>query len=471
MDRVCWKLSLVFLVLLVSTCVEASFSYRMEDFISAVKQVEDEDPGSEPLAVLKRLRRAAEVNDPFIQYFLFSDLSGVPELAANLSDYIRKAVHHRVTEDAKEEGVVLSPDGTTVALRPLLLGIEAGLLAKTRGRVRGLYLLALARDLGLSLRQSPTVTRRLGPDGCWDNLSSPQLFTLSDSPSLLTTAQVNGGMDGVVLGLEVSDKSRRPLKLSSLLTEYYCHQLEGKGLDTAPRLISRRRRENFRQLVVPLLLARQVVKSVQLQQSLTGQSDMERKEKKVLMREVKEGMKEFVHMYMDCPPIVPRCMWGAKPYIGTPTNLSLPLSFMFIHHTSTPSQPCLTFEQCSADMRSMQRFHQEDRGWDDIGYSFVAGSDGNIYEGRGWYWQGAHTLGYNSVGYGVSFIGDYSSILPSQHAMELVRDQLASCAIIGGRLIPTFTLRGHRQMVNTACPGDALYSEIKTWKHFGDVQK
>lgn len=270
----------------------------MEDFISAVKQVEDEDPGSEPLAVLKRLRRAAEVNDPFIQYFLFSDLSGVPELAANLSDYIRKAVHHRVTEDAKEEGVVLSPDGTTVALRPLLLGIEAGLLAKTRGRVRGLYLLALARDLGLSLRQSPTVMQRLGPDGCWDNLSSPQVFTLSDSPSLLTTAQVNGGMDGVVLGLEVSDKSRRPLKLSSLLTEYYCHQLEGKGLDTAPRLISRRRRENFRQLVVPLLLARQVVKSVQLQQSLTGQSDMERKEKKVLMREVKEGMKEFVHMYM-----------------------------------------------------------------------------------------------------------------------------------------------------------------------------
>lgn len=164
-------------------------------------------------------------------------------------------------------------------------------------------------------------------------------------------------------------------------------------------------------------------------------------------------------------------MWGAKPYIGTPTNLALPLSFMFIHHTSTPSQPCLTFEQCSADMRSMQRFHQEDRGWDDIGYSFVAGSDGNIYEGRGWYWQGAHTLGYNSVGYGVSFIGDYSSVLPSQHAMELVRDQLASCAIGGGRLIPTFTLMGHRQVVNTACPGDALYSEIKTWKHFGEVQK
>lgn len=61
-------------------------------------------------------------------------------------------------------------------------------------------------------------------------------------------------------------------------------------------------------------------------------------------------------------------MWAAEPYRGTPTNLSLPLSFMYIHHTHTPSQPCLTFQQCSADMRSMQHFHQEVRGWDDIGY-------------------------------------------------------------------------------------------------------
>lgn len=270
----------------------------MEDFIKVVKQVEDEDPGSGPLAVMKRLRRAAAHDDAFIQYFLSNADSGGPELAAHLSDYIRKAVHHRVTEDGREEGVVLTPDGTTVALRPLLLGIEAGLLSKTRGRVRGLYQLTLARDLGLSLRQSPSVALRLGPDGCWDSLSAPQVFTLSDSPSLLTTAQVNGGMDGVVLGLEVSDVSRRPIKLSSLLTEYYCNQLQGNGLDAAPRLIGRRRRENFRGLVVPLLLARQLVKTVQLEQKLRGQSNMQEKEKKQLMAKAKKGMKEFVHKYM-----------------------------------------------------------------------------------------------------------------------------------------------------------------------------
>lgn len=457
---------MAFLVLLVGTYAEASFSWHMEDFIKAVRQVEDEDPGSEPVAVLKRLRRAAGLNDAFTQHFLPKADSRGPELNANLSDYISKALQHRVTEDAKEEGVVLTPDGTTVALAPLLLGIEAGFLSKTEGRVRGLYQLTLAKDLGLSLS-----SQRLGTDGCWDSVTSPQMFTLSDSTSLLTTARVNGGMDGAVLGVEVSVKSRRPLKLSSLLTEYYCVQLGSGGLDGAPRLISRRRRENFRGLVDPPVLERQVVKTVELQQRLKGQRTMEVEEKKKLRAAVKEGMKKFVHMYTDCPPIIPRCMWGAEPYRGTPTNLSLPLSFLYIHHTHSPSQPCLTFQQCSADMRSMQRFHQDDRGWDDIGYSFVAGSDGYIYEGRGWHWQGAHTLGHNSIGYGVSFIGDYMTSLPSQHSMGLVRDQLASCAVGGGRLVETFTVQGHRQVVNTSCPGDALYNEIKTWEHFGEVNK
>lgn len=466
MERGSWKLTLAFLVLLVGTYAEACFSWHMEDFIRAVKQVEDEDPGSEPVAVLKRLRRAAGFNDAFTQHFLPKADSRGPKLNAILSDYISKALQHRVTEDAKEEGVVLTPDGTTVALAPLLLGIEAGFLSRTEGRVRGLYQLTLAKDLSLSLS-----SQRLGTDGCWDSVASPQVFTLFDSTALLTTAQVNGGMDGAVLGMEVSVKSRRPLKLSSLLTEYYCLQLGSHGLDGAPRLISRRRRENFRGLVGPPVLERQVVKSMELQQRLKGRTAMEAKEKKKLRAAVKEGMKMFVHMYTDCPPIIPRCMWGAKPYRGTPTHLSLPLSFLYIHHTHSPSQPCLTFQRCSADMRSMQRFHQDDRGWDDIGYSFVAGSDGYIYEGRGWHWQGAHTLGHNSIGYGVSFIGDYMSSLPSQHSMGLVRDQLATCAVGGGRLMANFTVQGHRQVVNTSCPGNMLYNEIKTWEHFGEVNK
>ncbi|KAM9745634.1 peptidoglycan recognition protein 6 [Menidia menidia] len=467
-----WRLTLLFLLPLVSICA-ASFSYHMEDFIKAVKQVEDEQPGLEPAAVLKRLRRAAGLTDAFVKYFLGNADPGGPEMDADLSDYIRKAVHHRVLEDNREEGVVLTPDGTTVALGPLLLGIEAGFASKPRGRVRGLYQLTLAKALGLSVRRNSPDARRFGPDGCWESLTSPRVFTLSDTPSPLTTAQVNGGMDGAVLGMEVFDQTGRPEKrLSALLTGYYCHRLGPRGLDGAPRLISRRRRENFRGMAAPPVLARQVVWSAELEETLAGRSKTEarkNKKKKQLTAAMKEEMKEFVHMYMDCPPIIPRCMWGAEPYRGTPTNLSLPLAFMFIHHTHSPGEPCLTFQQCAADMRSMQRFHQEDRGWDDIGYSFVAGGEGHIYEGRGWHRQGAHTLGQNSRGYGVSFIGDYAARLPSQHSMGLVRDRLASCAVNGGRLAPSFTLKGHRQVVSTTCPGDALYEEIRGWERFEEV--
>lgn len=270
----------------------------MKDFIRAVKQIEDEDPASGPTVVLNRLRRAAGLNDAFIQYFLpNAEVSG-SELPANLSEYFRKAVHHRVREDAIEEGVVLTQDGTTVALGPLLLGIQAGFLFNTQGRAEGLYQLPLVRDLGLSLQQGSLGTNRLGPDGCWDSLTSPQVFTLSDKQTLLTTAQVNGGMDGILLGMEVSANPSSHLKLSSLLNEYYSHKLDSKGMDGAPRLISQRRRENFKTLLPPHLLARQVVKSVELQQRLGGHPMMDVKTKKQLMAEVEEGLKEFVHMYM-----------------------------------------------------------------------------------------------------------------------------------------------------------------------------
>ncbi|KAK5914514.1 hypothetical protein CgunFtcFv8_008953 [Champsocephalus gunnari] len=370
MDKGSWKHSLLLAVVLASTYADASLSWHMDDFIQAVKQVEDGVPGSGPVAVLKRLRHAAGLNDALVRYFLRAADSGGAEMDVSLLSFITKAVHHRVTEENREEGVVLTPDGTTVALTPLLLGLEAGFLSKTKDRVRGLLKLTFTKDLESHPLSRHPLSRHLGPDGCWDNVSSPQVFTLLDQPGVLTTAQINGGMDGFVLGTEIAfpSTSGRPLKLSGILTEYYCRSLEVGGMDVAPRLISRRRRDNFRKLGVPSITAQQVVKSAEKQRRVMGLKKMDSKTKKQLMTLVKEGVKEFVQEYLECPPIIPRCMWGAKPYKGTPTNLTLPLPFLYIHHTSTPRDPCLTLQQCSEDMRAMQRFHQDDRGWDDIGY-------------------------------------------------------------------------------------------------------
>jgi N-acetylmuramoyl-L-alanine amidase len=36
----------------------------------------------------------------------------------------------------------------------------------------------------------------------------------------------------------------------------------------------------------------------------------------------------------------------------------------------------------------------------DIGYNFLIGEDGNVYEGRGWDEVGDHTFGYNFASLG-----------------------------------------------------------------------
>ncbi|XP_026772268.3 peptidoglycan recognition protein 6 [Pangasianodon hypophthalmus] len=456
-------------VLVVQCFTDDIYTKHMDNFIKVVEIIESENPGIGPLAVLRGLRKAAGIDTPFIQHYLgpLNDTQSLV-LKSTLTEYIHSVLNHQVVQNV-EEGVVLTADGTTVALTPLLLGLEAGLKSTSWPRVPGLYPLTLSKNLVLSFlhhsQAEYSTSSRLGPGGCWDKVTDPQVFTLSGVASLATDALINGGMDGMILGKHVAKPKKHLLTLSSLLRQYYTYQLDSAGLDAAPALISQLRRSTFRRVISLASLKKQLARSLSIYRRL----DEYRKKNKQNV-EMDEGLKEFVHSYIDCPAIIPRCMWEAQPYRGTPTLLSLPLSFLYIHHTYEPSKPCLSFQQCSQDMRAMQRFHQDDRGWDDIGYSFVAGSDGYIYEGRGWLWQGAHTKGYNSKGYGVSFIGDYMSSIPSQRTMDLVRNQLAKCATEGGRLVSNFIIHGHRQLVSTSCPGDALYREINGWEHFGEVK-
>ncbi|XP_074551740.1 N-acetylmuramoyl-L-alanine amidase-like [Halichoeres trimaculatus] len=452
----------------------------MDSFIQAVRQVEDSNPGLSPLALVRALRRTAGHDDMMTTHFLGSsyNLSEAEVLEpailnATSFSFFDKAISHIVTAQGEERGVVLAPDGTTVALAPLLLGIESGLKAKMEGTpAAGIFPLTLGRPLGLSflsLQDFPP-SARIGPNGCWDSVDHPRVFKLSRPATLATDAVISGGMDGVILGTDISSVAapEQLQPLSEILEGYYSFSLsEGKGLDAVTSHVSPRRREISRTILEPLDLHSKVMETLALVWKLektewiafdTG-----------VGKAVRSGLQEFVHRYWDCPQIIPRCQWGAENYRGTPTPLALPLQFLYVHHTYEPSSPCLNFTMCSLNMRSMQRFHQEDRGWSDIGYSFVVGSDGYVYEGRGWHLLGTHTRGRNSMGFGVSLIGNYTSTLPSRHAMDLIRHRLARCAVDGGKLAANFTIHGHRQVVNyTSCPGDAFFSEIRSWEHFRD---
>lgn len=105
--------------------------------------------------------------------------------------------------------------------------------------------------------------------------------------------------------------------------------------------------------------------------------------------------------------IVSREEWGAKPS-KLVENFPGKIPFVIIHHSYIPAA-CFDSESCKKAMRSMQRFHQDDRGWNDIGYSFGIGGDGKVYLGRGFNVIGAHAPRYNDKSIGICMIGDWRS--------------------------------------------------------------
>jgi N-acetylmuramoyl-L-alanine amidase len=128
--------------------------------------------------------------------------------------------------------------------------------------------------------------------------------------------------------------------------------------------------------------------------------------------------------------------------------------YVFIHHTA--GGECNTTSACMSSMRGIQNYHMDSNGWADIGYSFLMGGDGNLYEGRGFNVQGAHTSGYNSVGYGVSFIGDFTSKLPTSGAQAAYFRAVNDCLLPRQKIKTSYQMYGHRQPGVTACPGIML---------------
>jgi N-acetylmuramoyl-L-alanine amidase len=163
------------------------------------------------------------------------------------------------------------------------------------------------------------------------------------------------------------------------------------------------------------------------------------------------------------PEIVTRDEWGARP----PTqveNMTNPVSYVVIHHSYIPAA-CYSKEDCIKAMQWMQDYHQFNHSWNDIGYSFAAGSDNRIYIGRGWSAVGAHAPGYNNRSIGFCVIGDWGEDVPPEGQLSAVK-QMIKKGIREGYIQENYKLIGHRQVRDTECPGDALYKEIQTWSQW-----
>jgi peptidoglycan-recognition protein LB len=115
--------------------------------------------------------------------------------------------------------------------------------------------------------------------------------------------------------------------------------------------------------------------------------------------------------------IVTRDEWGAKPPKEV-VHIEGAVPYVIIHHSYQPAA-CYTNETCIKAMQSMQSFHQDDRGWADIGYNFAVGGDGRVYQGRGFNVMGAHAPPYNNKSIGICLIGDWRSGFRRSFLLEI----------------------------------------------------
>lgn len=131
-----------------------------------------------------------------------------------------------------------------------------------------------------------------------------------------------------------------------------------------------------------------------------------------------------------------------------------------VHHTGADTRAL-----GATDLQTVQRiegYHREQLGWACVGYHFLIGEDGTIYEGRPLALQGAHVRDANRGNLGVSLIGDCHQQPPSPH-------QLASLSFVLDAARRRYHLRpdqvfGHRDLAPTTCPGDQLYAWLRTWR-------
>jgi uncharacterized protein with LGFP repeats len=175
-------------------------------------------------------------------------------------------------------------------------------------------------------------------------------------------------------------------------------------------------------------------------------------------------------------PALPRC--------GEVSSSSNRRRAVITRHTASSND--YTAAQAAAMVRGIYAYHVKSNGWSDIGYNFLVDRYGRAYEGRAGgidrYVLGAHTGGFNVDSFGVSLLGDFSTVPPSDTTMATVskilawklgsayRDPRGKAVLTSagggtskyraGTKVTFDVVSGHRDAGNTSCPGATTYARL-----------
>jgi hypothetical protein len=152
----------------------------------------------------------------------------------------------------------------------------------------------------------------------------------------------------------------------------------------------------------------------------------------------------------------PRDSWNARAPRRNIDPMG-PVDKITVHHSGDDSPHGVSPLEAAAEIQRIQRYHQNDQGWADIGYHYIIDRGGSVWQGRRLRYQGAHARGPANAGnIGIVVLGNYfqQGMTAAQvRSLETLLAKLCSHFAIAPHRIYT-----HREIVGgkTDCPGPAL---------------
>ena len=196
-------------------------------------------------------------------------------------------------------------------------------------------------------------------------------------------------------------------------------------------------------------------------------------------------------------PVTTRAEWGANAsYMSWDPDYAS-AGHVVVHHTAGTNN--YSAGQSASIVRGIYYYHAVTLDWGDIGYNFLIDKYGTVFEGRsgsvaapaGRMSVGAHARGVNTGTMGLSMMGDYSSVSPSEAQLRSVGRMagwfLKRAGIMdangwaglhvwtteryqAGSTISMPRILAHRDVGYTSCPGDVGYSRLGTIRTIAQQQ-
>lgn len=126
------------------------------------------------------------------------------------------------------------------------------------------------------------------------------------------------------------------------------------------------------------------------------------------------------------------------------------IRYLVIHHTGAPP---------TVGPEAIAQEHINGFGWPGIGYHYVVGADGTVWRTQDLTVVSHHARQFNGVSVGIALAGDLLDGVPP--AAQLDRTAALLADLLDQLGLPISAVRGHRELVETRCPGDAF---MRVWR-------